>query len=51
MAETLSVDHFNLAGAKVNLKNGFVTATMDLKLLSVLSLAVEKPDIRTLRRR
>jgi hypothetical protein len=67
MAEAEGVDHFNLAGIEVNLKNGPVMATVDSKLLekllSVLSFdelgrfvdsiakAVEEPDMRPLCKR
>jgi len=67
MAEAEGVEHFNLAGVEVNLKNGPVMATVDPKLLekllSVLSFeelgffvdsiarAVEVPDTRPLCKR
>ena len=67
MAEAEGVDHFNLAGVEVNLKNGPVIATVDSKLLaklmSVLNFdelgcfvdsiarAAEEPDMRPLCKR
>jgi hypothetical protein len=67
MAEAEGVDHFNMAGVEVNLKNGPVIATVDSKLLekllSVLSFdelgqfvdsiarAAEEPDMRPLCKR
>jgi len=67
MAEAEGVEHFNMAGVEVNLKNGAVIATVDSKLLaklmSVLNFdelgrfvdsiarAVEDPDMRPLCKR
>jgi hypothetical protein len=67
MAEAEGVDHFNLAGVEVKLKNGPVMATVDskllAKLLSVLNFdelgrfvdsiakAAEEPDMRPLCKR
>lgn len=67
MAEAEGVDHFNMAGVEVNLKNGPVIATVDSKLLekllSVLNFdelgrfvdsiakAAEEPDMRPLCKR
>lgn len=67
MARAEGIEHFNMAGVEVNLKNGPVMATVDSKLLekllSVLSFdelghfvdsiakAAEEPDLRPLCKR